>query len=94
MSNQRQVIIFAKGQIDGEDKKLLIDAGYVPIEVENPESVIFATPNLTNLGGDGVLRAALKAMQNRESSGERQRFAEYIMAEILKAQPMSEPVKA
>lgn len=61
-----QVIIFPRGQLTGADRGRLLQAGIIPIEVDDPSKVIQHIPT-GNISGDMITESAIYAIAHAHS---------------------------
>lgn len=79
-------ILFIKpGAISADDKTLLIAAGILVVEIEDPQSAKFVRPT-TELDGNELLQCAMKGLKGYEAAT--RDFGKALMAAILAKQPV------
>lgn len=60
----KQLIIMPPGAVSEEDKSAMREAGYLPVETDQPELVKLVMPGSLNATGDLVMMAALGALDS------------------------------
>lgn len=83
----RQIILFKDGELSATDSALLKAAGYIPIQVATPESVVMLFPDGQKLKGDDIFQAAIKSITGPQSGSEREKFASAVIKSVLKETP-------